>query len=94
LLDGLRVRLVKNKLKKEDELHIYDTYRTYLQTQEKLTLEIKIMESKVGIISHKPCKTKSHLRETYYVFTRFKTLKPISYVAVEGGIVSKIFKIQ
>ena len=31
---------------------------------------------------------------TYYVFTRFKTLKPISYVAVEGGIVSKIFKIQ
>jgi hypothetical protein len=61
---------VKNKLKKEDELHIYDTYRTYLQTQEKLTLEIKIMESKVGIISHKPC------------------------IAVEGGIVSKIFKIQ
>ena len=64
LLNGLRVRLVKNKLKKEDELHIYDTYRTYLQTQEKPTLEIKIMESKVEIISHKPCKTKRHLRET------------------------------
>jgi hypothetical protein len=74
LLYGLRVRLVKNedrflalvpinlnKLKKEDELHICDTYRAYLQTQEELTLEIKIMESKMGIISHKPCKTKSHL---------------------------------
>jgi hypothetical protein len=46
-----------NKLKKEDELHIYDTYRAYLQTQEEFTLEIKIMESKVGIISHKPYKT-------------------------------------
>ena len=77
LLNGLRVRLVKNedrflalipinlnKLKKEDELHIYDTYRAYLQTQEEFTLEIKIMESKVGIISHKPYKTKSHLCET------------------------------
>jgi phosphohistidine phosphatase SixA len=42
------------KLKKEDELHIYDTYRAYLQTQEEFTLEIKIMKSKVGIISHKP----------------------------------------
>jgi hypothetical protein len=52
-----------NKLKKVDELHIYDTYRAYLQTQEEFTLEIKIMESKVGIISHKPCKTKSHLCE-------------------------------
>jgi hypothetical protein len=31
---------------------------------------------------------------TSYVFTRFKTLKNISYVTVEGGIVSKIFKIQ
>ena len=64
LLNGLRVRLVKNKLKKEYELHIYDTYSAYLQTQEKFTLEIKIMESKVGIISNKPCKTKSHLCET------------------------------
>jgi hypothetical protein len=53
-----------NKLKKEDKLHIYDTYRAYLQTQEEFTLEIKIMESKVEIISHKPCKTKSHLCET------------------------------
>ena len=43
------------KIKKEDELHIYDTYRAYLQTQEEFTLEIKIMKSKVGIISHKPC---------------------------------------
>jgi hypothetical protein len=64
LLNGLRVRLVKNedrflalvpinlnKLKKEDELHIYDT-------------------------------------------RRFKTLENISFVAVEGGFVSKIFKIQ
>ena len=77
LLNGLRVRLVKNedrflalvpinlnKLKKEDELHIYDTYRAYLQTQEEFTLEIKIMESKVRIISHKPYKTKIHLCET------------------------------
>jgi hypothetical protein len=39
--------------KKEDELHIYDTYRAYLQTQEEFTLEIKIMKSKVGIISHR-----------------------------------------
>jgi hypothetical protein len=33
---------------------------------------------------------------TQHVFTRFKILKNISYVAVEGGIapVSKIFKIQ
>jgi hypothetical protein len=28
-----------------------------------------------------------------YVFTRFKTLNDISDVAVEGGIVSKLFKI-
>ena len=60
LLNGLRVRLVKNedrflalvpinlnKLKKEDELHIYYTYRAYLQTQEEFTLEIQIIESKV-----------------------------------------------
>ena len=75
LLNGLRVRLVKNEdrfladqfkqiKKKEDELHIYYTYRAYLQTQEEFTLEIKIMESKVEIISHKPCKTKRHLCET------------------------------
>jgi hypothetical protein len=51
LLNGFRVRLVKNedrfltlvpinlnKFKKEDELHIYDTYRAYLQTQEEFTL--------------------------------------------------------
>jgi hypothetical protein len=62
LLNGFRVRLVKNedrfltlvpinlnKFKKKDELHIYDT-------------------------------------------TRFKTLKNISYDAVEGGIVSKFSK--
>jgi hypothetical protein len=49
LLNGLRVRLVKNEdrfladqfkqiKKKEDELHIYYTYRAYLQTQEEFTL--------------------------------------------------------
>jgi hypothetical protein len=51
LLNGFRVRLVKNedrfltlvpinlnKFKKKDELHIYDTYRAYLQTQEEFTL--------------------------------------------------------
>jgi hypothetical protein len=32
--------------------------------------------------------------ESKYVFTRFKTLKDLSAVAVEGGNVSKIFKIQ
>jgi hypothetical protein len=26
------------EFKKEDELHIYDTYRAYLQTQEEFTL--------------------------------------------------------
>ena len=51
LLNRVRVRLVKNedrflalvpinlnKFKKENELHIYDTYRAYLQTQEEFTL--------------------------------------------------------
>jgi hypothetical protein len=32
--------------------------------------------------------------ESKYVFTRFKMLKDLSVVAVEGVIVSKIFKIQ
>ena len=36
-----------------------------------------------------PC----HIVARKYVFTRFKTLNDISDVAVEGGIVIKLFKI-
>ena len=32
--------------------------------------------------------------ESKYVFTRFKTLKDLSSVAVEGSIVSKMFNIR
>jgi hypothetical protein len=57
LLNELKDRLVKNadrylaqlliptnlnKLKQEDELHIYDAYWEDLQTQQEFTLEIKI----------------------------------------------------
>jgi hypothetical protein len=34
------------------------------------------------------------IMERKYVCTRFKTLKDLSAVAVEGGIVSKIFNIE
>jgi hypothetical protein len=30
-----------NKLKQEDELHIYEAYKVDLQTQEEFTLEVK-----------------------------------------------------
>jgi hypothetical protein len=61
-------------------LHIYDIYRAYLQTQEEFTLEIKIMESKVRIISHKPCKTKSHLCETLELVNKKPIILGICYL--------------
>ena len=85
LLYGLRVRLVKNedrflalipinlnKLKKEDELHIYDTYRAYLQTQEELTLEIKKWKARWELYPTNHVRPKA-------IFVRYWNLYPNIY---------------
>jgi hypothetical protein len=40
-LAQLLIPINLNKLKQEDELHIYDAYRADLQTQEEFILEVK-----------------------------------------------------
>ena len=78
LLNELRDRLVKNedqflaqsllpinlnKLKQEDELHIYEAYKVDLQTQEEFTLEVKRWKARWEIYSTDQVKP-SHLCET------------------------------
>ena len=50
-----------NKLKQEDELHIYDAYRVDLQIQQEFTLEVKRWKARLGIISHMQGKTRPSL---------------------------------
>ena len=57
-LAQLLVPINLNKLKREDELNIYDAYSADLKTQQEFTQK---MESKVRIISHRPGKTKPSL---------------------------------
>jgi hypothetical protein len=57
-------------------------------------IQWKLKESEYDSSNAKADRLSCPIVESKYVFTRFKTLEDLSAVAVEGSIVSKIFKIQ
>jgi len=62
-LAQLLIPISLNKLKREDELHIYDAYRKDLQTQQQFTFEVKRWKAKWELYPTDQVRP-SHLCET------------------------------
>jgi len=62
-LAQLLIPISLNKLKREDELHIYDAYREDLQTQQQFTFEVKRWKAKWELYPTDQVRP-SHLCET------------------------------
>jgi hypothetical protein len=104
LLAQLLIPINLNKLKREDELNIYDAYSADVQTQQEFTLEVKLSKARWELYPTDQVKP-SHLCETlelvgkkwyphlYYILKIYLTMPPSTATSKRSFSVLKRVKI-